>query len=856
MSSLAKTDKIQKLPVHYSLSFKFAVTLTALVATLLISYAVVVTYTRVITLENDIDGHATSFAQLSTKTIGDAYQNYSSNEAFKFRDLISSQIKKTIDVEDISLINPQGIVLFDSKNQQVDGSFKSPQGSSTTTTKEVLELINKGQFLKKEDKDEKGQKILTLIDPYIDSGGRIPFFIRYVVSYKSLRKEIFNSVLQMTIITIIGILVSIGVAVFIARRITQPVDQLILGTSAIAQGDYDDKLSIRTRDELEDLARNFDYMAEQLKINITKLQDSKAKLQETNIRLEQSNARLGSTNKQLQDSQKQLQYSNEQLESSNKELANTNTKLAIINDKLETANNKLAVANQQLETANEELKQLDRMKSEFLQTLSHELRTPLSAIKGYNEYLLEQMVGPINKGQEKALRTIQRNIDRLTTYINALLDFSRIESGTIPVSIQPFKLATVLEQTLLSYKTQMEKKEIELTVTGIDSLPLVAGDRDRIAQVLDNLIANAVKFTPETGLIKIEGHLLEKKVFISVSDNGVGISPAKIDKIFDRFYQGDSSTTRKYGGIGLGLALVKNIIDAHKTTIRVESKENVGSKFTFTLNVAENVEVIEDSGLPLIDNRKSYLIQIIDDEPDINDLLKISLIKEGYNVIDANNGEEGLRIAREHLPDLIILDVKLPDINGFEVLACLKQDEHTKKIPVIIMSVLTDAKESIQMGAVDHIIKPVDLNYLKTKINRSLLMKNPAANIRPTVMIVDDEPDMRKMICDRLTVEGFNTWAASDGTTAFAMLKREPIRPNLILLDIMMPDQSGWDIMATLKSDPLTAPIPIILVSAKGEEEDIRRGYELGAHDYIVKPFEMKDLLTEVKSIIGQQVNI
>ena len=153
MSSLAKTDKIQKLPVHYSLSFKFAVTLTALVATLLISYAVVVTYTRVITLENDIDGHATSFAQLSTKTIGDAYQNYSSSEAFKFRDLISSQIKKTVDVEDISLINPQGIILFDSKNQQIDGSFKSPQGSGTTTTKEILELINRGQFLKKEDKD-------------------------------------------------------------------------------------------------------------------------------------------------------------------------------------------------------------------------------------------------------------------------------------------------------------------------------------------------------------------------------------------------------------------------------------------------------------------------------------------------------------------------------------------------------------------------------------------------------------------------------------------------------------------------------------------------------------------------------
>ncbi len=858
MSSIVKADKQQKLPVHYSLSFKFAITLTALVATLLVSYAAVVTYTRVSDIEIDIDNHATTFAQLSTATIAGAYDRYSSSEAYKFRDLVSSQIKKTKDVEQILLIDPQGVVLFDSENQQLDNSFKSPQGTGVSVNQEVKEIVSRAEFIKRQSRDSQGQRILTITEPYIDNTGRIPFSVRYVISYDSLRREIVNSALQMSIISIIGILISIGVAVFIARRITQPIDKLILGTSAIAQGDYDQKLDIRTKDELEDLARNFNYMAEQLKININKLQDSKAQLQDTNIRLEQSNARLASTNKQLQDSQAKLQYSNEQLESSNKELAKTNKKLEVINDKLETTNNQLENANKQLELANEELKQLDRMKAEFLQTLSHELRTPLSAIKGYNEYLLEQMVGPINAGQERALRTIQRNIDRLTSYINALLDFSRIEAGTIPVSIQPFKLVKCLDQTLLNHKAQIEKKELTLNVQGIDILPLVSGDRDRITQVLDNLLSNAVKFTNEGGEINISAKLLEKekKVAISISDNGVGISPNKIDKVFDRFYQGDSSTTRKYGGIGLGLALVKNILDAHKTTITVESKENGGSTFTFLLSLADATETVDDSGITLIDNRKSYLIEIIDDEPDINDMLKIALIKEGYNVIDAGTGEEGLRIAREHAPDLIILDVNLPDINGFEVLSCLKQETRTSEIPVIIMSVLNDPRESISMGAVDHIIKPVDLKFLKAKINHSLSLKNPTISIRPTVMVVDDESDVRKMICDRLTVEGYNTLSASDGNTAFAILKREPVKPNLILLDIMMPDQSGWDVMSTLKSDPLTAPIPIILVSAKGEEEDIRRGYELGARDYIVKPFEMKDLLAEVKSVVSGQATI
>ncbi|MBI4851962.1 MAG: response regulator [Acidobacteria bacterium] len=851
MSSVTKADKIQKLPVHYSLSFKFAITLTALVATLLITYAVVVTYTRVGDIELDIDNHATSFAQLSTTTIGEAYERYSSSEAYKFRDLVSSQIKKTQDVAQVVLIDTDGKILFDSNNQQLDSSFKSVQGSGQVAQADLKEIARRLQFSKQQERDKNNKPILTIMDPYIDTTGRIPFLIRYVISYESLRQEMISSGLQMAIITIIGILVSIGVAVFIARRITQPIDQMILGTSAIAQGNYDQKLNIQTKDELEDLARNFNFMAEQLKINISKLEDSKARLQDTNIKLEQSNARLASTNKQLEDSQAKLQYSNQQLESSNKELAKTNKKLEVINDQLENTNDQLAQANKQLEQANEELKQLDRMKSEFLQTLSHELRTPLSAIKGYNEYLLEQMVGPINSGQERALKTIQRNIERLTTYINALLDFSRIEAGTIPVSIQPFKLVKALDQTLLTQKPLIEKKEINLNIEGMDSLPLVSGDRDRITQVFDNLISNAIKFTNEGGEIKIVGRILEKQVEISISDNGVGINQDKIDKIFDRFYQGDSSTTRKYGGIGLGLSLVKNIIDAHKTSIKVESQEHVGSSFTFTLNVADRVESGVEAGLPLIDNRKSYLIEIIDDEPDINDMLKISLIKEGYNVIDTSSGEEGLRIARHHLPDLIILDVKLPDINGFEVLSCLKQDERTKDIPVIIMSILNDPQESIKMGAIDHIIKPVDLKYLKAKINRSLAIKNPDISIRPTIMVVDDESDLRKMICDRLTVEGFNTLSASDGNTAFAILKREPIRPDLILLDIMMPDQSGWDVMTTLKSDPLTAPIPIILVSAKGEEDDIRRGYELGARDYIVKPFEMKDLMVEVKSVVS-----
>jgi len=395
-------------------------------------------------------------------------------------------------------------------------------------------------------------------------------------------------------------------------------------------------------------------------------------------------------------------------------------------------------------------------------------------------------------------------------------------------------------------------KEIE------EGLPPVAGDRDRIAQVLDNLVSNAVKFTSEEGKIKISARRVSKNgrkmVEISVTDTGVGISEKHLDKIFDRFYQVDSSTTRKYGGIGIGLSFVKMIIESHKSSIQVESKEHAGTTFSFTLEATEQIRPIEfDPQFSVIERKKSYLIELIDDEPDVNEIVKLSLIKEGYNVVDATTGEEGLQIAREHHPDLIILDVRLPDASGFDVLTCLKRDPNTRAIPVMIMSILKDTEKEAACGAIDHLSKPVDFRQLKAKINRCLQHNSCAIGVRPTVMIVDDEPDVVQLLSNRLTLEGFNTLIAHNGSLALEMLKDEQVRPKVILLDVIMPDPSGWDVIVALKSNPTTAAIPVILFSARGAEEDIKRGYELGARDYIVKPFEIKDLLIEIKSIVQEQ---
>lgn len=800
MSSVVKVDRSKQLHIQYPLRFKFALAVTLLIVVLLLANATFLIFSRIGELETRIVQNATSFAYFSTPALGDAYLKYNSPEAFKFREEVLSTMRRAQDIEQIMLIDSNGAILFDSADELLDKAFKSANGTGAlfNTTQDLRPL----ELVKTKTTDKNGDTVLEILNPYFDSNGTMPFLFRYVVSYRSLRDQIYSSIIQMASLTLLAILISVGAAFLFSRRITYPLKELTLGTSAIAQGEFDHQLNIRTNDELEDLARNFNRMAEQLKINITKLEESKGRLQESNLRLEQSNYRLGATNKQL-------------------------------------------------EKANEELKELDRLKGEFLQTLSHELRTPLSAIKGYNEYLLEQMVGPLNSGQEKAVKTIQRNIERLATYINALLDFSRIESGSIPVSIHPFKCKAVIDQTVSTFKSQAEKKNLTLNCEVEEGLPLVAGDRERIAQALDHLVSNAIKFTPEGGKVNITARRSKvdaNKLDISVSDTGIGISNKHLPRIFNRFYQADSSATRKYGGIGLGLSLVKKIIDAHKTTINVVSKEHAGTTFTFTLEFSETSQL--DTTVAQIEQKKTFLIEIIDDEPDITEIVKISLIREGYNVIDANTGTEGLQIASKHNPDIIVLDIRLPDLDGYEVLARLKQDTRTRDIPVIIMSILKDVEQSINRGAFAHLFKPADMQQLKTQINLAI---QSSTQIRPTVMVVDDEPDIRQVLCDRLAREGFNTMSAADGTIALNLLKSEPILPSLILLDIMMPELSGWEVISALKADPATSTIPVILVSAKGAEEDKKRGLELGAREYIVKPFEIKDLLAEVRNVVSEQ---
>jgi len=262
----------------------------------------------------------------------------------------------------------------------------------------------------------------------------------------------------------------------------------------------------------------------------------------------------------------------------------------------------LEESNKKLGAVNEELKELDRMKSDLLANVSHELRTPLTAIKGYTDYILERRLGAITEKQEKGLVVVQRNLERLSKTINALLDFSRMDVGRIALNLQPFALAPLLDQIVTGLRSELEKKGLKLTADIERGLPPVIADKEKLSAVLENLIINALKFTPQGGRITVSakraGSGARPSAVIRVSDTGVGIAADQINKIFNRFHQVDTSTTRRFGGVGLGLAIVKSILEAHGTTVTVESELGRGTTFGFVLPVLDRAEAAAPAAAP------------------------------------------------------------------------------------------------------------------------------------------------------------------------------------------------------------------------------------------------------------------
>ncbi len=319
---------------------------------------------------------------------------------------------------------------------------------------------------------------------------------------------------------------------------------------------------------------------------------------------------------------------------------------------------KLEDSNRRLATLNEELKELDRMKSDLLANVSHELRTPLTAIKGYTDYILEHRLGPITEKQEKGLLVVQRNLERLSRSISALLDFSRMDLGHITLSLHACQLGDLLGQVVTTVRSELDRKRLRFEIDVEPDLPPVIADREKLSAVLENLVINAIKFTPDRGGITVSARRLggreRPEAEITVEDTGIGIPPDQLGRIFQRFHQVDSSSTRRFGGVGLGLAIVKSILDAHGTTVSVESQEGRGTRFRFRLPLLLKGETATPG-------RSQAMAVAVGGAGELLSSVRAELAEAGIDLVMAPTAAEGAVLLSERRPDVVLLDPSLPE---------------------------------------------------------------------------------------------------------------------------------------------------------------------------------------------------
>lgn len=517
----------------------------------------------------------------------------------------------------------------------------------------------------------------------------------------------------------------------------------------------------------------------------------------------------------------------------------------------------------QLEETNKQLERVNKLKTEFLASMSHELRTPLNSIIGFSEILIDQLFGELNERQKKYVNNIYTSGEHLLQLINDLLDLSKIEAGKLELQYENFSAPEAIRSLVATLRPLADKKKLSVTVIIDDNVGQIAADQSKFRQILYNLLSNAIKFTPEGGRITVEAKQEANFITVSVTDTGIGIAKKDQAIIFEQFKQLSGSDTREFEGAGLGLALTKKLVELHGGTIWVESELGQGSCFSFTLpvempdsvlNLAEVARVCHVPELPQVKTVSSRpmltekpLILVVEDDPNAAELMSVYLKEADYEVAVASDGEMALEKAKELQPFAITLDVMLPKKDGWEVLQELKKEPLTKDIPVIIVSMIDNTDVGFSLGAADQVVKPVKRSELISKLSR--YRESYKKQLKPfVVLVVDDDENSVELASAILEKEGFGVLKAYGGQEAVDLAIQR--QPDLIILDLMMPVVSGFDVVKALKEHEIARHIPIIILTCKEITEEDRKKLNSQIEKIMQKAgFNKEELLFEIHKL-------
>jgi signal transduction histidine kinase/CheY-like chemotaxis protein len=470
----------------------------------------------------------------------------------------------------------------------------------------------------------------------------------------------------------------------------------------------------------------------------------------------------------------------------------------------------------QLERQSAALEVASRHKSEFLASMSHELRTPLNAIIGFSEVLLERMFGELNERQDDYLRDIWSSGKHLLELLNDILDLSKIEAGQMVLNRSEFTVRESLEYCLSMVRERALKQRILLSLEVDPQVGLLDADRLRFRQVVLNLLSNAVKFTPDGGRVRVRASMRDQDLVVEVADTGPGVADEDRQRIFDSFQQG-ARLLGQTEGTGLGLTLSKRILELHGGRIWVESEAGKGSMFGFALPAGSGEPALTsvpqvgvDSGLPTeLAAGPGPTVVVVEDDRRSFDLLRVYLEAAGARVVSARDGEEGLDTVRRLSPAGVILDILLPGIDGWEVLAQLKADPVTAAIPVIVVSMLDERGRGFALGAAEYLVKPVGKDQLLAAVYRAAAIPER----KHTVVAIDDDPLAIELVRASLEPEGWTVLGAATGQDGLALIRER--QPSAVLLDLLMPGMDGFEVVEAMRADPGMKSVPVVILTSK-----------------------------------------